>query len=44
MTEPEIRILKVTYVEITMLIHLNLYSQMLEYESFEAIQLLDHEP
>ena len=31
------------YVEITILIQLNLHSQMLEYESFEAIQLLDHE-
>ena len=29
------------YVEITILIQLNLHSQMLEYESFEAIQLLD---
>ena len=29
------------YVEVTISIQLNLHSQMLEYESFEAIQLLD---
>ena len=29
------------YVEVTISSQLNLHSQMLEYESFEAIQLLD---
>ena len=31
----------IEYVEVTISIQLNLHSQMLEYESFEAIQLLD---